>query len=62
MHGVILKHKCKVVGIVAGIEGWSAKVPAEHEGLGTIFEGILDGWQGSINACCVHDGVGSCLS
>ena len=35
----------------------SAKVRAEHESLGTIFEGILDGWQGSINACCVHDEV-----
>ena len=35
----------------------SAKVRAEYERLGTIFKGVLDGWQGSINACCVRDDV-----
>ena len=32
----------------------SAKVQSEHDRLGTIFKGLLDGWQGSINACCVR--------
>ena len=35
----------------------SAKVLATHDRLGVIFKGILDGWQGSIDACCVCDDV-----
>ena len=35
----------------------SAKVRAKLDRLGAIFEGILDGRQVSINACCVRDDV-----
>ena len=39
----------------------SAKVRAECKRLGTFLKGMLDGWQGSINACCVRDDVGVLL-
>ena len=39
----------------------SAKVRAMYEGLGTIFKGILDDWQGGINTCSVCDDVGVLL-
>ena len=35
-----------------------AKVRAKYDRFGIIFQGVLDGfWQGSVNACCVHDDV-----
>ena len=33
------------------------RVRAKHDRLGTIFKGILDGWQSSINTCSVCDDV-----
>ena len=35
----------------------SAKVRAEYDRLGIIFKDVLDGWQGSLNACCILDDV-----